>query len=72
MATYAIAARTDDAGFDVEVLDHDGVRRTLLAFKTQADAEAWIVRNARLNRMTDPGGFRVQWRYSDASHRSRG
>ncbi len=64
MATYAIAARSDEAGFDVEVLDHDGVRQAVLAFKTQADAEAWIVRDARLNRMTDPSGFRMQWRYS--------
>jgi hypothetical protein len=69
MTTYAIVARANDAGFDVEVLNHDGVRRTLLAFKTQADAEAWIVRDARLNRMIDPDGFRVQWRYRDASWR---
>jgi hypothetical protein len=36
----------------------------MVGFKTQADAEAWIVRDAQLNRTADPGGFRVQWCYS--------
>jgi hypothetical protein len=64
MASYAIAARADQAGFDVEVVDHDGVQQTVLSFKTQADAEAWIVRDARQGGATDPRGFRVLWRYS--------
>jgi hypothetical protein len=29
----------------------------------QIEAEAWIVRNARLKIETDPNGFRVQWRF---------
>jgi hypothetical protein len=64
MASYAITVRGDPAGFDVEIVARDGVRQTLIGFKTQADAEAWIVRGARLNRMTDCDGFRVQWCYS--------
>ena len=64
MASYAITVRGDPAGFDVEIVARDGVRQTMIGFKTQADAEAWIVRDARLNRMTDPDGFRVQWCYS--------
>jgi hypothetical protein len=64
MASYAITVRSDQAGFDVEIVAHDGVRQNMIGFKTQADAEAWIVRNAQLHRTTDPGGFRVQWCYS--------
>ncbi len=64
MASYAITVRGDPAGFDVEIVACDGVRQTMIGFKTQADAEAWIVLDAQLNRMTDPGGFRVQWCYS--------
>ena len=64
MASYAITVRGDQAGFDVEIVARDGVRQTMIGFKTQADAEAWMVRDARFNRMTDPDGFRVQWRYS--------
>ena len=44
MASYAITVRGDPAGFDVEIVARDGVRQTLIGFKTQADAEAWIVR----------------------------
>jgi hypothetical protein len=64
MASYAITVRDDQASFDVEIVAHDGVRQTVIGFKTQADAEAWMVRDARLNTMTDPDGFRVQWCYS--------
>ena len=53
MASYAITVRGDQAGFDVEIVAHDGVRQTMMGFKTQADAEAWIVRDAQLNRTTD-------------------
>ena len=50
MASYAITVRGDQAGFDVEIVARDGVRQTMVGFKTQADAEAWIVRDAQLNR----------------------
>jgi hypothetical protein len=63
MASYTIAARADQDGFEIEVIDHNGVHQTILGFKTQADAEAWIVRCARLRWEADPTGFRVQWRY---------
>ena len=43
MASYAITVRGDQAGFDVEIVARDGVRQTMIGFKTQADAEAWIV-----------------------------
>ena len=64
MSSYAITVRGDQAGFDVEIVARDGVRQTMVGFETQADAEAWIVRDAQLNRTADPGGFRVQWCYS--------
>ena len=47
MASYAITVRGDQAGFDVEIVARDGVRETMVGFKTQADAEAWIVRDAQ-------------------------
>ena len=59
MASYAITVRGDQAGFDVEIVARDGVRQTMIGFKTQADAEAWIVRDAQLNRTTSRRVSRV-------------
>jgi hypothetical protein len=42
MATYGIAPRSNQAGFDVAVVGDDGVRRTMLGFKAKSEAEAWI------------------------------
>ena len=39
--TYDHPRQTDD-GFDIQMVDDDGVRRTMLGFKTEADAEEWI------------------------------
>ena len=63
MASYLIAVRADQSGFEIEVVEHDGARETIVGFRTQADAEAWIVRVARLKIEPDPTGFRVQWRF---------
>ena len=42
MATYTVAPRSNQSGFDVAVIGDDGARQTMLGFKTKADAEAWI------------------------------
>ena len=44
MASFTISARADQDGFEIEVVEHEGAPQTILGFKTQADAEAWIVR----------------------------
>ena len=62
MVSYAISARADQGGFEIEVVDHGAVRQTVHHFKTQEDVDAWIIRDARLNRATDPC-FRLLWRY---------
>jgi hypothetical protein len=42
VATCNIVPRSDGTGFDVEVLGADRVRHTMLGFKTETEAEAWI------------------------------
>ena len=50
MATYTIVRRIGDVGFDVSVVGSDGARQTILNFQTEAEAEAWIVQDGRLDR----------------------
>ena len=47
MTTYAIAPRSDQTGFDVVVVADNGVRQTVLGFKTKAEAETWIEEDKR-------------------------
>lgn len=62
MATYTIIQRPNLDGFDVEVVGREGETvETTTWFETQTAAERWIVRDARLSRMTDQGNFRMQW-----------
>ena len=42
MAMYTVIPRADQAEFDIAVAGDDGVRQTMLGFKTEADAELWI------------------------------
>lgn len=48
MATYDITPRPDRSGFDIAIADDDGGRHTMLGFKTEVDAEAWIIEDQRL------------------------
>ena len=61
MTIYTIATRFDQAGFDVQIVGSNGARQTMLGFKTEAEAEAWIVEDARLSGL-GAGDFDVQWR----------
>lgn len=47
MATYTVIPRGDV--FDVAVISRNGARQTMLGFKTEAKAEAWIRQDTRLN-----------------------
>jgi hypothetical protein len=42
MATYTICPRLDGRGYDIRVVGINGSRQTMLGFKTEAEAEAWI------------------------------
>ena len=53
MATYTISTRTDQTGFDVEIECSKGGSQTTPGFKSQEDAEAWVVRRMRLIDQTD-------------------
>ncbi len=63
MASFTISARADQDGFEIEVVEHEGAPQTILGFETLAEAEAWLVRSARVRREPDPAGFRVLWRF---------
>jgi hypothetical protein len=42
MVTYKIHPNPDGTSFDVEVVSLNGAHQTILAFASEADAEAWI------------------------------
>ena len=42
MNTYTIVPHSDGLGYDILIVSDNGVRQTILGFKTEADAEAWI------------------------------
>jgi hypothetical protein len=65
MATFTISARADQTGFDVEIECGNDGRQTTRDFKTQEDAETWVVRRMQLIDRTDrsaQSGFRMLWR----------
>jgi hypothetical protein len=65
MAIYTISTGADQTGFVVEIECSKGGRQTTPGFKSQEDAEAWVVRRMRLINKTnrpDPGSFRMVWR----------
>jgi hypothetical protein len=49
VAMYMVLPRRRQSGFKVELIDDDGVRRTILGFKSEAEAQAWIEEDRRLN-----------------------
>jgi hypothetical protein len=42
MTSYKILPNPDGTNFNVEVVSLNGAHQTILAFATEADAEAWI------------------------------
>ena len=42
MTNYTIIQKHDHTGFCVAIVGSNGTRQTVLGFKTQADARAWI------------------------------
>jgi hypothetical protein len=54
MATYTVVFRADRTGYDVHVKDDSGGRHTILGFKTEAAANAWIAEDQRLDAMARP------------------
>ncbi len=59
MTQYIIVPNGDKSGFNVAVAGADGTRQTLLGFGTEAEAEAWITRDKRLDgaSVAAPDGF---------------
>jgi hypothetical protein len=54
MAAYTVVFRADRTGYDVHVKDDSGGRHTILGFKTEAAAKAWITEDERLDAMARP------------------
>ena len=48
MATYTVIPRRDGDGYDIRVVDAEGAYHTMLGFKTEADAMAWIVHDTKI------------------------
>ena len=42
MSIYTIVRRPDQSGYDIHIKHESGGRHTVLGFKTEAEAKAWI------------------------------
>jgi hypothetical protein len=62
MVTYTISTRAEQMEFDVEIECSKGSRQTTRGFKSQEDAEAWVVRRLRQTDQPIQSGFRMLWR----------
>jgi hypothetical protein len=49
MTKYTILPRGDGTGFNISIAGSDGARQTLLGFESEAEAEAWILRDKRMS-----------------------
>jgi hypothetical protein len=49
MAQYIIVPNGDGSGFNIAVSGSNGTRQTMMGFDTEADAEAWIAHDKRLD-----------------------
>jgi hypothetical protein len=53
MATYTISP-DGDRGFHISIVGDDGARQTLLGFKSQQAAKAWILEDQRRAERDEP------------------
>ncbi len=49
MTTYTIMPNSDGSGFNIGIAGLNGARQTMLGFESEAEAEAWIEQDKRLN-----------------------
>jgi hypothetical protein len=49
MTKYTIMPNGDGDGFNVGIAGSNGARQTMLGFKSEAEAEAWILQDRRLS-----------------------
>lgn len=49
MTTYTIIPTDNGASFNIGIAGSDGTRQTMLGFISEAEAEAWITQDKRLN-----------------------
>ena len=54
MTQYIIVPNGDGSGFNIAVSGANGARQTMLGFSTEAEAEAWIVNDRRLDGGDEP------------------
>jgi hypothetical protein len=54
MSIYTILPVSDGIGFNIGIAGSNGARQTILGFKSEAEAEAWISQDKRLNEAANP------------------
>jgi hypothetical protein len=59
MSTYVIIPNGDGSGFNVGIAGSDGARQTMLGFASEAEAEAWIMQDKRLDQIPAPHSSNV-------------
>jgi hypothetical protein len=55
MPAYTLIPRPD-GGYDIQIVGADGAHQTMLGFRTEADANAWIAEDKRLAAIEDQAG----------------
>jgi hypothetical protein len=58
MATYSVVFCADRSAYDVVLRDDVGGWHTILGFKTEAAAQAWIAEDLRANALRQPDSER--------------
>jgi hypothetical protein len=54
MTTYIIIPTADGASFNIGITGSNGARQTMLGFASEAEAEAWISQDKRLDGTPNP------------------
>jgi len=54
MTQYIIVPNGDGSGFNIAVAGANGARQTMMGFGTEAEAEAWIAQDKRLDGTHEP------------------
>jgi hypothetical protein len=51
ITTYNTAPRPDRQGYDIHIISSDGIHQTMLGFKTEPEASAWIASDKERDRI---------------------
>jgi hypothetical protein len=54
MSKYTVLPRRRQMGYKLEIVTDEGSRHTILGFQSEAEAEAWVDRDRKLEQLYRP------------------